>query len=276
MARRQGRDGVPGPDAGAEPGDAHRRPARGSLPLPRGPGQEGGAREGAREPAPRRHPRPGRDPAPLPVRALRRPAAARRHRHGAGREPAAAHPRRAHHRPRRDRRGRDPRPHRGAARAHQRGDPAHHAQPRPRGPPLRARRRALRRAARRRGPGARHLHRPAAPLHHGPAALRAALRHEQDRRRAADDPRHAARPRRSAGGMRLLRALPDGAAGVQAARARLCSPGRATPVSGAGRRPRPCRPTRPRTRRTTPAPSATSDRHARCYFSEVVERDAAH
>ena len=70
------------------------------------------------------------------------------------------------------------------------------------------------------GPARETLHRPAAPLHHGPAALRAALRHEQDRRRAADDPRHAACPGRAAGGMRLFSALPDGEAGVQAARAR--------------------------------------------------------
>ena len=71
------------------------------------------------------------------------------------------------------------------------------------------------------GPAKRGLHRPAAPVHHGPAALRAALRHEQDRRRAADHPRHAAGARRSARGLRLLGALPHGPAGLQAARARL-------------------------------------------------------
>ena len=177
--------------------------------------------EGAREPAPRRHPGPRRDAAPLPVRAVGRPAAARRHRDGAGREPAAAHPRRAHHRPRRDGRGRDPRPHRGAARAHQRRHPAHHAQPRPGRAPLRAGRRAVRRPARRRGAGQGRLHRPAAPVHHGPAALRAALRHEQDRRGAADHPRYAAGARRSSRGLRLLGALSHGAAGLQAPRAGL-------------------------------------------------------
>ena len=50
VARRQGRDGLPGPDPGAESRHAHRRPARRGLPLPRGPGQEGGHGEGAREP----------------------------------------------------------------------------------------------------------------------------------------------------------------------------------------------------------------------------------
>ena len=155
VARRQGGHGLPGPSHGAQPGDAHRRPARRGVPLPRGPRQGRGARARPREPAPRGDPRPRRDPAPLPVRALRRPAAARRHRHGAVGEPAPAHPRRAHHRPRRHGRGRDPRPHRGAARAHQRGHPADHAQPRPGRAALRARRRALRRAPRRRGPRTR-------------------------------------------------------------------------------------------------------------------------
>ena len=90
--------------------------------------------------------------------------------------------------------------------------------------------RALRRAAGRRGLGEGGLHRPASPLHHGAAALRPALRHEQDRRRAPDHPRHAPGPRRPAGGLRLLRALPDGQAGLQAARAR--------PLRVAGRRRR--------------------------------------
>ena len=221
MARRQGRDGLPGPDPGPQPRHAHRRPARGGVPLPRGDGQEGGARAGPREPASRRHPRSRRHPAPLPVRAVRRPAAARRHRDGAGREPAVAHPRRAHHRPRRHRRGGDPRPDRGTARPHQRRHPADHAQPGPGRAPLRARRRALRRAAGRGGLGQGGLHRPASPLHDGAAALRPALRHEQDRRRAPDHPRHAAGPRRSARGLRLLGALPDGPARLQAPRTRL-------------------------------------------------------
>ncbi len=134
---------------------------------------------------------------PLSVRALRRPAAARGHRHGARREPAAAHPRRADHRPRRHRGGRDPRPHRGAARAHQRRHPADHAQPRTGRASLRARRRPVRRPARRRGTGQGGLHRPAAPVHHGAPALRAALRDEQDGCGPADDPRHPSGARRS-------------------------------------------------------------------------------
>ena len=60
-------------------------------------------------------PRDKRVPAPLPAPALRRPAAARRHRHGV-RLPAQGHrPRRADHRARRDHAGararHDPRPH---------------------------------------------------------------------------------------------------------------------------------------------------------------------
>ena len=40
----QGGDGLPGPGHGAQPGDAHRRPARRGVPLPRGAGQGRGAR----------------------------------------------------------------------------------------------------------------------------------------------------------------------------------------------------------------------------------------
>ena len=151
--------------------------------------------EGAGVAAPRGHAGPRRDPAPLSVRTVGRAAAEGRHRDGARRQPAAPHPGRAHHRPRRDRGGRDPRPHRGATRAHQRRHPADHAQPRTCGAPLRAGRRAVRRPAGRRGAGQGRLHGPAAPVHHGAAALRPALRHEQDRRCAADHPRYAARPR---------------------------------------------------------------------------------
>ena len=257
MARRQGGHGVPGPDAGAQPGDEDRRPARGGLPLPRGPGQEGRHREGAREPAPRGDPRSRLDAPPVPVRALGRPAATRRHRHGAGREPATPHPGRAHDRPRRHRRGRDPGPHRGAARAHQRRHPAHHAQPRAGRAPLRARRRAVRRAARRGGPGQADLHRPAAPVHDGPAALRAASRHEQDGRGAPDHPRHAAGARRPAGGLCVLGALPHGQGHLPAARARPVRVAQRRAATRGGRRPRPCRPTRPPTRRTTRTLSAT-------------------
>ena len=164
--------------------------------------------------------RPRRDHAPLPVRALGRPAAARGHRHGARRQPAPARARRAHYRSRRHGRGRDPRPDRGAARPHSRLHPVDHAQPGVGRTPLRARRRALRGAPCRRGAGARGLHRPASPLHHGPAALRPEVRHEQDRRRAADDPRHAAGARRAARRLRLLGALPHGQAGLHPPRTR--------------------------------------------------------
>ena len=204
----------------------------------------------------RRHPRSRRDPAPLPLRAVGRPAAARRHRDGAGREPAAAHPRRAHHRPRRHRRGGDPGPDRGAARPHQRRHPPDHPQPGAGRPPLRARRRALRGAAGRGGLGQGSLHRSASPLHDGAAALRPALRHEQDRRRAPDHPRDAPCPRRPARGLRLLGALPDGPAGLQAPRARLLRVAGRRRASRARPRPRPCRPTPPPTRRITRCRSA--------------------
>ena len=105
VAWRQGGHGLPGPDAGAEPGHEDRRSAGRGLPLSRGAGQEGGLGEGAGGSAPRGHAGPGRDPAPLSVRTVGRAAAEGRHRDGARRQPAVAHPRRAHHRPRRHRGG---------------------------------------------------------------------------------------------------------------------------------------------------------------------------
>ena len=75
---------------------------------------------------------------------------------------------------------------------------------------------------------------------------------------------------RAAGGMCLLRALPDGAARLQAPRARPVRLAERRRASRAGPRPRPCRPTPRHTHRITPPLSAIADRHARCYFSEVV------
>ena len=82
------------------------------------------------------------------------------------------------------------------------------------------------------------------------------LRHEQDRCRPADDPRHAARPRRAARGVRLLGALPDGASRSASSASPTSTPGRATPAPRAPPRRRPCRLTPPPTRRTTPTPWA--------------------
>ena len=69
---------------------------------------------------------------------------------------------------------------------------------------------------------------------------------------------------------------PMAQAGVQAPRARPVRLAERRRRQGPGGGGEPCRRTRPPTRRTTPTPSATSARHARCYFSEVVDGDAAH
>ena len=66
----------------------------------------------------------------LPAPALRRHAAALRHRHGADDRPLAAHHGRAHHRPRRDHPGRRPRPRRRPQAGVRVGDPLHHPRPR--------------------------------------------------------------------------------------------------------------------------------------------------
>ena len=77
-------------------------------------------------------------------------------------------------------------------------DPADHAQPRPRGAHVRACRSHVLRAHRRGGRGARRVHRPAPPLHDGPAPLRAALRHAQGHGSAGPDSGLGAAPRGAA------------------------------------------------------------------------------
>ena len=84
---------------------------------------------------------------PLPPPALRRHAAARDHRDGAGVGPEPADPRRADHGPRRHRRGRGARPGRGPARRVRHGRALHQPQPRRDRAHVRPRRRALRRPA---------------------------------------------------------------------------------------------------------------------------------
>ena len=64
------------------------------------------------------------------------------------------------------------------------------------------------------------LHRPAPPLHDGPAALRAALRRAQGRGLAGADPRLGAAAGHHHAGLRLRLALRARAAGLHAARAR--------------------------------------------------------
>ena len=118
------------PMASPEPGDEDRRAADGSADDPRGHvggrGRGAGAADGRRRQAarPRAHPRR------LSAPAVRRPAAAHRHRHGADVETRAADPRRADHRARRDGRGRDRRSGQGSRRQIRHLDAVHLAQPR--------------------------------------------------------------------------------------------------------------------------------------------------
>ena len=86
----------------------------------------------------------------LPVPALRRHAATRRHRHGAGLQPEAARARRADHRPRRHRRGRGARPRARAAVGDRRRHPPDRSQPRRHPHDVRPGRRDVRRQDRRR------------------------------------------------------------------------------------------------------------------------------
>ncbi len=182
--RRQGRTpprgpGAPGPQRDGLPvpppvpaHDGPRQPARGPGP---GPGPERRRGDRGREEAAR----PGRPRGPggrLPVPALRRPAAARRHRAGAGAQPAGGAPRRAHlgARPGAGRRGAggDPRP-----REHRLD--AGHRHPRD---PLRPRRRRPgplpRPGCDRRARRCRGAHRPAGGAH--PAVPRGCSRPADD------------------------------------------------------------------------------------------------
>ncbi len=115
--------------------------------------QEGRLREGDRDAAPRRHPRRAAPGEVVPAPALRRPGAAGDDRHGARRRARAADRRRAHHRPRRDDPGADPRPDAPTAGRlrHQRGPD--HARPRRGGGDGPPGRRDVRRPDRRAGIG---------------------------------------------------------------------------------------------------------------------------
>ncbi len=128
--------------------------------------------------------RPGH--APLPAPALRRPAAARRHRHGLRRQPDAARPRRADHGPRRDGRGGDPRPVAALRARPRRGHPVHQPQSRPGRAHVRSGRRPVRRPPGRGGAGAASCSPTrATPTRAGLLRCVPRLGHTQDRRRGS-------------------------------------------------------------------------------------------
>ena len=130
LPRTHGVDGLPEPRLGAEPGHARRRAGRRGVHRARRP--RAGRRTSERATALGRVQiaDPGSRDEPLPAPALRRHAAARRDRDGARQGSGAADPRRAHHRPRRDGRGRGPRPRREAPGRARHGRALHQPQPR--------------------------------------------------------------------------------------------------------------------------------------------------
>ena len=224
--RRRHRDDLPGPAVVAQP-DAHRGQAdrRGGAAAP-GRHQGGRLRAGGRGARPGRHAAGqgagGRVPAPV----LRRHAAARHDRDGAGLRAQAADRRRADDRARRDDPEADPRAHRRPAAAARHG--GHHGHPRPR------------RDRRARGPGGRHVRGQGGGDH-------------RDRRRCT--PTRATRtPRRSSTRCRRSRRRPGSGCTRFPARRRTWSTRRRAAGSrrAAGTRPtsaapsRPCSPARPR------------------------------
>ena len=104
--RLRDRHDLPGADGEPEPGDEGRPAAHGSADDPRGRQRGRRPRPGAARGRGGAPARPEAHPRQLPAPALRRPAAAHRHRHGADVEALAPDPRRADDRARRDRRGR--------------------------------------------------------------------------------------------------------------------------------------------------------------------------
>ena len=152
---------------------------------------------------------PGPRHAPLPASALRRHAAARRDRDGAGQGPDAADPRRADDGPRRDGGGRGARSDRQPPEGVRHERPVHQPQPRRHPQDVRAGRRPLRRTARRGGPDRDAARRPAPSVHRGPASLHPPWRPAQGPRPARHHPRVPAPARRAPPRLRLRRPLPD-------------------------------------------------------------------
>ena len=169
-----------------------------------------GLRPGSRDAADGADLRSRRGDAPLPAPALRRHAAAGRDRDGARVGPDAPDPRRADDGPGRDRRGRGARPRRRAAQGVRDERALHQPQPRRDQEDVRARRRPLRRAARRGGQRRDGLRRPAPPLHGRPPSLHSPGRPPQGPRPAGHDPRLSPAAGRRAARMRLRRPLRPG------------------------------------------------------------------
>ena len=256
------RRGLPEPAERAEPVHRHRQAARrGGAPAP-GHGRE--RRQGSR----RRDAHQGRHAGPrsgdeaLPAPALRRHAAALRHRHGADDQPVAAHHGRADDGPGRHHPGRRPRPRRRAQAGVRLGDPLHHARPRRDHQDLRPRGRDVRRRVHGAGRPARALHAAAAPVHARPARLRAALRPHAGEALAGDHPRGDPARGRAAAGLHLRAALrvrarrpAPGAAAARRGRRRITSRPACAGAScrrrpsTCARRPRPSARPAPRLRR---------------------------
>ena len=206
-APRQHRlDGLPEPRIGAEPLDARGPAGRRGL-RDRRCVERGGPRAHARDAphGPDRRPR-SRDAA-VPAPAVGRDAAARRDRDGARVPAGAADPGRAHHRARRDGRGRGARPDRRASGPVRDERAVHQPQPGRDLEDVRARRRAVRRPSGRGGPGAGRLRRPAPPLHRRTAPLDPARRGSQGPGPALDHPRIPSTARCRDRGVCLRRSL---------------------------------------------------------------------
>ena len=146
----------------------------------------------------------------VPPPDVRRHAPARHDRHGPGLQPQARDRRRAHHGPRRDGAGADPRAHRAPA---PRARPlVHPHQPRPvgHGRDLRQGRHHVRRQGGRGGHHDPHLQRRQPPLHQ--AAHQGLPQHPRDARDGQLDRRRSAQPPEPAAGLPLLSALRRGRA----------------------------------------------------------------
>ncbi len=212
LGRRDG-DDLPGPHDLAQPGHEGRQADRRAAAHP--PRHEPLGRHGHRA-APaggRRHPGAREAARPVPARAVGRHAPAHHDRHGPGLRAHAPLRRRAHHRPRRDRAGADPRPDPGAAPGPQHVGHPRHPRPRRRGRPHRRDHRHVRRADRGAGADAGAVQRDAHALHGG-----SPREHPQARRPephpAAGHRRAAARPDQPAEGLPVQPPLPVRAGAV--------------------------------------------------------------
>ena len=230
LPRAHGLDGLPEPGGGPEPEHARRRAGRRGVHGARSDRQRG-IRPRARGAAESADRRPVQRDSALSAPALGRDAAAGGDRDGAGQGSGAPHPGRADHGARRDRRGGGARP-RNPAPGRARYRRALH-QPQPRGDleDVRSRRGALRRAARRGGPGRARAPGSEAPVHRRAPALHPSRRSSQRSRQARHDPgvppepRHRDRRLRVRGSLRARRrALPRRGASTRDRRTRAREP----------------------------------------------------